>query len=119
MQEKGKNASRAGGIEKGREHVPSLFTKAKGRSGEGFKKRRPPPVNLHLLGVPKHFHCAEVAAHGARFLMFVGFAALVEDSGVDGGFAHGGPVKGHAGLRHLGFAGERMGAAKCHFPGKP
>ena len=49
--------------------------------------------------------------------MFVGFAALVEDSGVDGGFAHGGPVKGHAGLRHLGFAGERMGAAKGHFPG--
>jgi hypothetical protein len=39
MQEKGKNASRAGGIEKGRKHVPSLFTMAKGRSGEGFKKR--------------------------------------------------------------------------------
>lgn len=86
------------------------------QTGEGFKKRRPPPMNLHLLGVPKHFHRAEVAAHGARFLMFVGFAALVEDSGVDGGFAHGGPVKGHAGLRHLGFAGERMGAAKATSP---
>ena len=100
-----------------REGTCSLpFTMAKGRSnGRRLQKRRPPPISLHLLGVPKHFHGAEVAAHGARIFMLVGFAALVQ---IAGSRAASRMAAQSRALRafHVGFAGERMRAAKATSP---